>query len=108
MVERTLCDKVTVLTANNDAVTLEIDAATHLPRRRIFQWRNPQFNDFDEEAQTFDDYHTIQGIATPLTITSYHNGEMSGQNFLTKVTYNEPLDPDLFDPDAVAAKLKKK
>jgi hypothetical protein len=105
MVVRRLADRVTVLTATNDAVTLDLDATTHLPLRRTFRWRNPQFNDYDEESETYDDYHTIQGLPTPLTITRYHNGEMSGQRFLTRVVYNLPLAPSLFDP---AVLLKKK
>jgi hypothetical protein len=105
MVVRRLADRVTVLTADNDAVTLDLDATTHLPLRRTFRWRNTQFNDHDEESETYDDYHTIQGLPTPLTITRYHNGEMSNQRFLTRVVYNLPLDPSLFDP---AVLLKKK
>ena len=108
LVDRRLVDEVSLLTAQNDGVTLDIDASTHLPIRRTFRYRNQQFHDFDEESTTFDDYHTIQGIATAMTITGYHNGEMNSQNFLSKIIYNQPLDPDLFDPDAVAAKLKKK
>jgi hypothetical protein len=105
MVGRRLADKVTVLSANNDAVTLELDANTHLPVRRTFQWRNPQFKDYDEESEDYDDYHTVQGLPTPMTITRYHNGDMSGQRYLTKVTYNVPLDAALFD---TAIALKKK
>jgi hypothetical protein len=105
MVERRLADRVSVLTATNDAVTLDLDATTHLPLRRTFRWRNPQFKDYDEEVESYDDYHTIQGLPTPLTITRYHNGEMSNQRYLTKVVYNLPLDPSLFDP---AVLLKKK
>lgn len=107
MVERRLCDKVTILSAQNDAVTLELDSTTHLPVRRTFQWRNPQFNDFDEEAETYDDYHTFQGLPTALTITRYHNGDITSQRFLTKVEYNVPADPSLFDPAALIPKLKK-
>jgi hypothetical protein len=106
MVERRLADKVTVLTANNDAVTLELDAATHLPVRRTFQWRNPQFNDFDEEQETYDDYHTIQGLPTALTITRYHNGDITNQRFLSKVSYNVPADPALFDLNILLKKTK--
>jgi hypothetical protein len=105
MVDRRLADRVTVLAATNDAVTLDLDVATHLPLRRTFRWRNPQFNDYDEESETYDDYHTIQGLPTPLTITRYHNGEMANQRYLTKVVYNLPMDPSLFDP---AVALKKK
>jgi hypothetical protein len=106
MVERRLADKVTVLTATNDAVTFELDAATHRPVRRTFQWRNPQFNDFDEEQETYDDYHTIQGLPTALTITRYHNGDMTNQRFLSKVSYNVPADPALFDLTVLIKKTK--
>jgi hypothetical protein len=105
MVGRRLADKVTVLTANNDAVTLELDVNSHLPMRRTFQWRNPQFKDFDEYVEEYDDYHTFQGLPTAMTVTSYKNGDMVGQRYLTKVTYNVPAGPSLFDPAAV---LKKK
>ena len=105
MVERHIADKITIITASNDAVTLELDATTHLPIRRTFQWRNPQFNDFDEEAETYDDYHTIQGLPTPLTITRYHNGDMSNQRYFSKVEYNVPAAPALYDPETL---LKKK
>ena len=105
MVGRRIADKVSVLTAQNDAVTLELDASTHLPMRRTFQYRNPQFKDFDEYQEDFDDYHTIQGLPTAMTLTTYKNGDMIGQRFLTKVTYNLPTDPSLFDP---AIALKKK
>jgi hypothetical protein len=107
MVERRLVDKVTILTASNDAVTFELDAATHLPLRRTFQWRNPQFKDFDEEQETYDDYHTFQGLPTPMTVTRYHNGDITNQRYLTKVTYNLAADPSLFDPAAAVPKLKK-
>jgi len=107
-IDRHQVDQVTVLSAANDAVTVYLDAATHLPIRRTFQYRDPQFKDFDEESSTFDDYHLVQGINTPMTVTGYHNGDIVSQSFLTKVSYNETLAPDLFDPDAVAAKLKKK
>ncbi len=105
MVGRRLADKVTVLTASNDAVTLELDVNTHLPMRRTFQWRNPQFKDLDEYSEEYDDYHSFQGLPTAMTITSYKNGDMSGQRYLTKVTYNLPADPSLFDTSIA---LKKK
>ncbi len=105
MVERHLSDKITILTAQNDAVTLELDSSTHLPLRRTFQWRNPQFNDFDEEVEEYDDYHTVQGLPTAMTITRYHNGDMTNQRYISKITYNTPLAPELFDP---ANLLKKK
>jgi hypothetical protein len=105
MVERRVADKVTVLSANNDAVTLELDATTHLPLRRTFKWRNDTFKDFDEEGETYDDYHTVQGLPTAYNITRYRNGDMVSQRFLTKVAYSQGLGADLFNPDNL---LKKK
>jgi hypothetical protein len=105
MVERRQADKVTILSANNDAVTLELDATTHLPLRRSFEWRNLQFKDHDEDAEEYDDYHTMQGLPTPLTVTRYRNGDMVSQRFITKVTYNAQLASSLFD---TSLGLKKK
>ncbi|HEY4382167.1 MAG TPA: hypothetical protein VGN01_17595 [Acidobacteriaceae bacterium] len=104
MVGRHITDKITILTAQNDAVTLELDASSHLPLRRTFQWRNPQFNDFDEEVEEYDDYHTFQGLPTAMTITRYHNGDMTNQRYFTKVTYNVPVPLELFDPSNLVKK----
>jgi hypothetical protein len=105
MVERHLADKVSILSADNDAVEIELDANTHLPLRRKFRSRNTTFKDFDEDIEQYDDYHTIQGLPTAFTVTRYHNGDMAGQTFLKKVEYNAGLSPDLFNPDLL---LKKK
>jgi hypothetical protein len=105
MIERHLADQVTILSANNDAVTLALDSTTHLPLRRTFEWRNVQFKDHDEDSEDYDDYHTIQGLPTALRITRYHNGDMASQRYLSKIEYNTTLSPDLFNPDNL---LKKK
>jgi hypothetical protein len=105
MVERRLTERVSILSANNDAVTLDIDASTHLPRRRTFETRNPKFKDIDEDAEEYDDYHTIQGLPTAFTITRYHNGDMASQTFFSKIEYDVELPPGTFDPNVL---LKKK
>jgi hypothetical protein len=100
MVERRTAETVTVLTANNDAVTLDLDATTHLPLRRTFQWRNEQFKDHDEDVESYEDYHTVQGLPTALTITRYRNGDIANQRFLdvSKLVYNAAIPPEKFDP----------
>jgi hypothetical protein len=104
MVERRLADKVTVLSADNDAVTIELDAATHLPLRRTFEWRNETFKDHDEDAEEYDDYHPVQGLQTAYTLTRYHNGDMNSQTFFNKFEYDVELPPETFTQDI----LKKK
>lgn len=105
MVERHMVDEVTVLSANNDAVTIDLDANTHLPLRRTFEWRNPIYKDHDKDVEEYADYHTVQGLPTPYNITRYHNGDMVNQRFLTRVKYNTGLPPELFSQNKL---LKKK
>lgn len=107
MVERRLADKVTILSADNDAITLELDATTHLPLRRTFKWRNETFKDYDEDAEEYEDYHTVQGLPTAYSITRYHNGDMTSQTFLTKIAYDVDLPPDSFNPDVLLKKKQK-
>ena len=105
MVERRMADKVTVLSANNDAVTIELDVTTHLPLRRTFEWRNETFKDHDEDREEYEDYHTIDGLPTALNITRYRNGDMAAQLFLKKVEYNKPIAPEMFDPNRPVKKV---
>jgi hypothetical protein len=104
MVERRLVDKVTVLNTDNDAVTLQLDATTHLPLSRTFEARNETFKDVDTYVEEYDDYHTIDGLPTALSISRYRNGDMVNQRYLTKVQYNLPLSNDLFNPDILLQK----
>ena len=106
MVERRITERVSILSANNDAITLDIDVATHLPRRRTFEWRNATFKDIDEDAEEYDDYHTIQGLPTAFTITRYHTGDMASQTFFTKIEYDVDTPPGTFDPNILLQKKK--
>lgn len=107
LAERHLADQVTLISSSNDSITIQMDADTHLPLSRTFQWRDPVYKDKNEEREEYDDYHTIQGIATPFTVTRFHNKDMNSQRFLYKAEYNVTLPPSGFDIDAIAAKVKK-
>ncbi len=107
MVERHLADKVTVLNAKNDAVTIELDETTHLPLSRTFEFRNETYKDHDIDREEYDDYHLVEGMMTALTITRFRNDDMVSQRFYTKVTYAADLAAALFDPDKALEKKKK-
>ncbi len=107
MEERHLVDAITMLDANNDNITIELDTDTHLPFRVSFTWRDPLYKDKNEDAEDFADYHPVGGFPTPLNETFYHNGDMTSQRYLTHVAYNVPVPPDAFDVDATAEKLKR-
>jgi hypothetical protein len=108
IVERKIADKVSILTMGNDGVTLDLDESTHLPISLSFQWRDPLYKDFNTEVQEFDDYHPVEGVMTPLTLTRLHNGDMTTQVYLKEVHYNVNFPPDLLDPDRPLSKSAKK
>ncbi len=98
IVEQDLVDKVTVLTANNDSVSIAVNPRSHLPVRTSYSYRDPIDRQFDEEAEVYSNYKLVQGINTPYATVRMENGEMSNQRFVNKVTYNTGLADTLFEP----------
>lgn len=107
MVDRRLVDEVTLLNDRNDNITVDMDVDTHLPLRVSFTWRDPLYKDQNTDATEYADYHPVEGLPTPFNITTYHNGDLTSERYLTKVSYNVPIPPDAFDPDATAAKIAR-
>lgn len=106
MVERRLGETVTV-SIDGDSVELALDEANHLPLSLTFKSRNETYKDFDTETVEYDNYHPIQGIETPMSVTRYKNGDAVSQRFLTKVEYKASLPEELFDPDRPVEKKGK-
>ena len=97
--DRRPIDKVSILAANNDTVTLELEQDTHLPLQRGFEWRNNQFKDHDLDEEVYGDWRMFDGIATPMNVERYLNGDMVDQTFYKKVRFNQPEDDSLFDKE---------
>ena len=89
-------EQVTIMNAQNEAVTIDMDYDTHLPIKKSFVWRDAE-RYRNEEVEVFGNYKMIQGIATPLSTTRYHNGDMTNQRFITDASYNQNLPDSLFD-----------
>lgn len=104
---RHLADQVTLISPDNEAITILMDVETHLPLKRVFQWRDPVYKDKNTDSEEYDDYHVVEGIPTPFTITRYKNDETVRQFYIDKVEYNRNLGPEFWDVNAVARKLKK-
>lgn len=99
--------QVSILNAKNEAVTLFLDQDNHLPLMKTFVWRDPETREKNEEAEIYDNYRTIQGIATPLSVTRQKNGMNTNQRFITAVAYNQGLEDALFDPKMASKPVKK-
>ena len=108
MAERHLADEVTLISPENESVTIQMGAQTHLPLRRIFEWRDPVYHDKNTDVEEYDGYHVVQGIATPFTITRFKNDEMVRQEYVVRVQYNQELGAEFWDVDATRQKIKKK
>jgi len=100
-------DKVSVLNARNDSVTLYLDSSTHLPIKKTYSWRDPTDQLRNTEDEVYDAYRLTEGIMTPYSITRFYNGETSAQRFLSTVSYNQNLSDSMFDAK-VPAELPKK
>lgn len=107
LAERHLAEQVTLISSANEAVTILMDVQTHLPLRRVFQWRDPVYKDKNTDVEEYDDYHVVDGIPTPYTVTRMKNDEMVRQFYVEKVAYNQNLDANFWDPDASAQRIKK-
>jgi len=88
-------------------VTLELDAETHRPLRRSFEWRDPLYRDKNLEAEEYDDYHALNGIWTPFSVVRYHNGDMISQRFLYNAVYSGPIPAEMFSVGAAVRRLRR-
>lgn len=105
LAERHLAEQVTLISAQNESITILMDAQTHLPLRRVFEWRDPEYHDKNTDAEEYDDYHDVSGFPTPLTISRFKNDEQVRQYYVTKVSYNQSLPEGFWDVDAAAKKI---
>ena len=107
LAERHLAEQVTLISPQNESVTILMDAQTHLPLRRVFEWRDPVYHDKNTDAEEYDDYHDVDGFPTPFTISRFKNDDQVRQYYVTKVSYNQNLPPGFWDADAAARKIVK-
>jgi hypothetical protein len=92
--------QVTLVNAQNEAVTLYFDVDSHLPVKKSFEWRDPVDKQKNLEEEVYDNYKPVSGIMAPYSLTRFFNGDMANQRFLNSVTINQGLDPAMFDPNS--------
>ncbi|MGB6974459.1 MAG: hypothetical protein WBD67_07235 [Terracidiphilus sp.] len=107
MANRHMGDQVTLISANNEAVTILADTQTHLPIEQSFQWRDPVYHDKNTETEDYTDYHMVDGLPAPFTISRTKNGDMTREFFVTQVEFNRTLPEDFWDVNATARRIKK-
>jgi hypothetical protein len=99
-------EQVTVMNAHNEGLTIYVGTDDHLPVKKSYSWRDVTDKQRNVEDEVYDNYREVQGIMTPHTVTRFYNGEMSGQRFLTAVSYNQDISDSQFEPSAPAGAKK--
>lgn len=109
LADQTFVEQVTLVDKENNSVTLGIDPNSHLLIEKSFTYRDYDgLKSTDEEV--YANYRPEGGIQTAHTIVRSHNGQQTGQRFLTKVEYNVPIEDSKFEAKVTydMNKLKKK
>jgi hypothetical protein len=107
LAERHMADQVTLISPENESITIQMDSQTHLPLSRSFQWRDPLYKDKNTEVEEYAAYRDVNGLATPYSITRLHNDETVRQMYIDKVQYNVDLPADYWDVNGIAKRVKK-
>jgi hypothetical protein len=94
-------EKVTLINAKNEGVSLFFDVYSHLPVKKSFEWRDPADRQKNLEEEVYDNYRPVPGgVMAPYNITRYFNGDMSNQRFFNSVAVNQGVDETMFDPNS--------
>jgi hypothetical protein len=92
--------QVTLINSKDESVTLYLDTETHLPIKKSFTWRDPVDKQKNLEEEIYYNYRLVQGVMTPYGFTRYFNGDMASDRTLNSASYNQGLDPAMFDPNS--------
>jgi len=92
--------KVTLINAKDEAVSIYFDLDSHLPLEKSYVWRDPVDRYRNTEEEIYDNYRLVQGVMTPWGFTRYFNGDMQTQRFVSGVQFNQQLNPAMFDPNS--------
>jgi len=98
--------KVTLINAKDEAVSLYFDIDTNLPIMKSYSWRDPVDREKNTEEETYDGYRKVQGVMIPFGFTRYFNGDMQLERFVTAASYNQGLNPAMFDANSGYNPLK--
>ena len=92
--------RVTLINSKNESVSVYFDIDTHLPIKKTHSWRDPVDKERNAEEETYNGYRLIQGVMTPFGFTRYFNGDMQTERFVNSASYNQGLNPAMFEANS--------
>ena len=82
----------------NSVLTFSLESSTALPARTTWVHRDPKTRERIEEVETFGNYFTRDGIATPRRTVRLRNGTRVFEAVIREAHYNGPHPEALFQP----------
>src|SRR5260370_22092609 len=92
--------RITLINAKNEAVSLFFDIDTHLPIKKSYTWRDPVDKERNLEEEIFDNYRHVHGMMISWGFTRYFYVDMQRQRFSRSVHINQGLNEAMFDPNS--------
>ena len=77
---------------------LYLHKQTYLPVRIAYRVQNPETKEWEEYADVYSDYQTVQGIQTPMHISRFLDEERVSEVFRNSAKYDETYPPGYFEP----------
>ncbi len=88
-------EMVKIVDPENDEMTVYFDRISKLPAKTEY-WSVNKKGVRERHVQEYSQWHTIQGVHTPLRTDGSVNKRRSFQSFILKITYNNNLQDDFF------------
>ncbi len=92
-------EMIKMLDSDNDEVTVYFDRISKMPVK--VEYRMLSHNGLRQRmVDEYSQWHTVQGVKTPLRIDSFINGRRFLQHFILEITFNNDLQDSLFTKPA--------
>ena len=89
---------VEIIAPGGTTVRLDLHRQSLVPSRISYRVRNVKEDAWDDYSDAYADYKDVDGIATPMHITRYLNGDRIGETFRSSAVYNEDYPSNYFSP----------
>lgn len=86
---------VKLIDPENDETTLYFDRDTKLPLK-VESRRLSSKGVRQRVVEEYSQWHVVQGVNVPMRIDGFINGRRSSQQFITKITFNNHLQDEVF------------
>ena len=86
---------------------LAVDRTTHLLVRAVITTPDVNTNDRNVDTSIYANFQLMDGVRTPLQITTDHNGRRIAQVFFNSCKYNSGLPADLFTKAALEKRFSE-